>query len=227
MKEPLLDTLERKLRKVTIRNLMLFVVIGTGIVWLLDYIVGYKAGVYVSWYLNFDRGLILQGQVWRVITFIFIPTDHSPIFFIIATYFYWLIGTGLERTWGSFRFDIFYFIGVACSIVSGFITGYATVEYIHMSMFIAYAILNPDEQVLVFFFIPIKMKWLAIIDAVLLVLLFIIETWVGRIALLVSFLNLAIFFAKDVIWNIRAYFRRRKWKKEAKRDNEDDYPFDL
>ncbi len=227
MKEPLLDRLERKLRKVTIKNLMLFIVIGTAIVWLFDFIVASKTGVYISMYLYFDRALILQGQVWRIISFIFIPESSSILFFAISLYFYWLIGTGLENAWGSFRFDVFYFIGVLCSIISGFITGYATVEYIHMSMFIAYAILNPDEQVLVFFFIPVKMKWLAIADAVLLVILFILDTWMGKIALLVAFLNLAIFFAKDVVQSIRAYFRRRKWKKEAFRKDEDDYPFDL
>lgn len=227
MKEPFLDVLERKLRKVTIRNLMLYVVIGTAIVWLMDFIVVNKAGVWVSDYLTFNRTLILQGQVWRVLTFIFVPTQYSPLLFALALYFYWLIGTGLENAWGSFRFDVFYFIGVACSVASGFITGYATVDYLHMTMFIAYAILNPEERVLVFFIVPIKMKWLAIFDAVLLVLMFIIETWTGRIALLVAFLNLAIFFTKDVIFNIRAFFRRRKWQKESKRRDEDDYPFDL
>ena len=71
------------------------------------------------------------------------------------------------------------------------------------------------------------MKWLAIFDAVLLVLMFIIETWTGRIALLVAFLNIAIFFTKDVIWSIRAFFRRRKWKKQFEKKDEDDDPFEL
>ena len=180
MKEPLLDTLERKLRKVTIRNLMLYIVIGTAIVWIMDFIVVNKTGVWISNYLVFDRALIMQGQVWRVLTFIFVPTQYSPLLFALALYFYWLIGTGLENAWGSFRFDVFYFIGVACSAISGFITGYATVDYLHMTMFIAYAILNPNESVLVFFIVPIKMKWLAIFDAVLLVLMFIVESWTGR-----------------------------------------------
>ena len=227
MKEPLLDTLERKLRKVTIRNLMLYIVIGTAIVWIMDFIVVNKTGVWISNYLVFDRALIMQGQVWRVLTFIFVPTQYSPLLFALALYFYWLIGTGLENAWGSFRFDVFYFIGVACSAISGFITGYATVDYLHMTMFIAYAILNPNDSVLVFFIVPIKMKWLAIFDAVLLVLMFIVESWTGRIALLVAFLNIAIFFTKDVIWSIRAFFRRRKWKKQFEKKDEDDDPFEL
>ena len=227
MKEPLLDTLERKLRKVTVRNLMLIIVIGTAIVWLLDYIVGYRAGVYVSNYLYFDKERILQGEVWRVLTFIFVPTDPRPLFFAIAMYFYWLIGTGLENEWGSFRFDVFYLIGLIGNILFGFITGFATVEYLHMSMFIAYAILNPEERVLLFFFIPVKMKWLAIVDAVLLIASFILGAWHIKVALAVAFINLAVFFTKDVVWNIRAFFRRRKWKKQAKKREENDYPFDL
>ena len=226
MREPLLDTLERKLRKVTIRNLMLFIVIGSVIVWLLDYIVSYRTGVFVSNYLYFSKTLILQGEIWRVITFVFVPMDSRPLFFALSLYFYWLIGTGLENAWGSFRFDAFYFIGLVGNIVFGFITGFATAEYLHLSMFIAYAILNPDERVLVFFFIPIKMKWLAIVDAVLLIALFVMGTWQIKVALAVAFVNLAIFFAKDVVWKIRAFFRRKQWKKQAQR-KDDDYPFDL
>ena len=227
MREPLLDTLERKLRKVTVRNLMLFIVIGTAIVWLLDYIVGYKTGVYISNYLYFNKELILQGEVWRVVTFVFVPTDSRPLFFAIAMYFYWLIGTGLENEWGAFRFDVFYFIGFVGNVLFGFITGYATVEYLHMSMFIAYAILNPEERVLVFFLIPVKMKWLAILDAVLLIVIFILGGWKIKVALAVAFVNLAVFFAGSIVGKIRAGLRRRKWKKQTKREKDDDYPFDL
>ena len=227
MKEPLLDRLERKLRKVTIRNLMLVVVIGTAIVWLTDFIVANKVGVLVSPYLYFNKQLILQGEVWRVITFIFVPTQTNPLLFALALYFYWLIGTGLEKAWGSFRFDIFYFLGVACSVVSGFITGYAMVDYLHMTMFIAYAILNPDHQVLVFFIVPIKMKLLAIFEGIVLLLMFIVGGWPDRLAMLVAFLNLAVFFAKDVVFAIRAFFRRRKWKKQTQRKDDNEYPFDL
>lgn len=226
MKEPLLDTLERKLRKITIRNLMLFIVIGSVIVWLLDYIVSYRTGVYVSRYLYFNKTLILQGEVWRAITFIFVPMDSRPLFFALSLYFYWLIGTGLENAWGSFRFDAFYFIGVVGNIVFGFITGFATAEYLHLSMFIAYAIINPDDRVLLFFFIPIKMKWLAIVDAVLLIALFVMGNWQIKVALAVAFVNLAIFFIKDVVWKIRAGSRRRQWKKQIQRKDDDD-PFEL
>ena len=238
MKEPLLDTLERKCRKFTIRNLMWGIVIGTALVWLLDYVVGLRAGVYVSWYLQFDKERILRGEVWRVITFVFVPRDNRPFYFIISMYFYWFIGTGLERAWGSFRFDIFYFLGVLCNVVCGFIVGVATVEYLHLSMFIAYAIVNPNDRVLLFFIIPIKMKWLAIFDAVLLAVDLVLLPWEWKIAILIAFLNLAIFFTKSVVQSIQAFARRKKWQKQwkieagkktdEKSENKDsDDPFEL
>ncbi len=228
MKEPLIDRLERKLKKITIRNLMLFIVVGTALVWLLDYIVYFKTGVDITYYLRFYKELILQGQVWRLITFIFVPDSYSLLTLAISLYFYWLIGTGLENEWGSFRFDLYYVVGWLCAIISGFITGYATVEYLHMSMFIAYAILNPEERILLFYFLPVKMKWLAILDVVVLVLSFIFNLygWPGRIALLVALLNLIFFFTKGVVIAVRAAIRRRKWKRQVQ-NRGDDYPFDL
>ena len=126
MKEPFLDTWERKCRKFTIKNLMSIILIGMAIVWLFDYIVAHRAGVFISPYLAFDKERILSGEVWRVITFVFVPYDLDPLYFIISAYFYWFIGTGLERAWGSFRFDLFYFLGVICNVSYGFIVGFAS-----------------------------------------------------------------------------------------------------
>ena len=222
----LLDRIDRKIGRYAPRNLMTVIVAGTAIVWLLDYIVGMCTGVWLSGWLYFNKELILRGEIWRVVTFIFVPESSSLFTFALSMYFYWLIGNALEGEWGALRFDLFYLCGILGAIACGFITGYATNSYLNLSLFLAFAILHPDYQVLLFFFLPIKVKWLAILDAVGFVLLFIVGTWPMRIALLFSLANIALFFWYIPIDKIRNAHRRRKWRKAAKR-KDDDYPFDL
>jgi hypothetical protein len=153
------------------------------------------------------------------------------LYLAISLYFYWLIGNSLENEWGSFKFDVFYLCGVLCSIVSGFITGFATTEYLNMSLFLAFAILYPDHQVLLFFLLPIKMKWLALIDLIGLLLLAVMSiltgAWPMLVAVLVSFLNIGLFFWRRAYNRIKSRLRRRRWKRRAKRPNDNEYPFDL
>lgn len=152
-----------------INNLMLFVVFGTAAVWLLSLMD--TTGLFVS-YLRFDARAVLHGQVWRIITFIFIPQSGGVLSIVLFLYFYYFIGSTLEREWGPGRFTIYYLMGMLLTVVYGFITYFVTgrsysitSNYINLSMFFAFATLFPDNMVLLFFIIPIKMKWLAIVDA--------------------------------------------------------------
>ena len=226
MREPLLDKLNRKIGRYALKNLMTIIVIGTALVWFLDMLVGARTGYWISSYLYFDKSLILQGQIWRVITFVFVPETTSILWLALSLYFDWLIGNTLENEWGAFKFNIFYLFGVIGAIVSGFITGYATNYYLNLSLFLAFAILYPNYQIVLFFFIPIKMKWLAIIDLIGIIALCIFESWAGRIAIFFALGNIALFFWRVPINKIKQAHRRRKWTKQARR-NTDDYPFEL
>lgn len=221
-----LHKMERKLSRYAPRNLMTVIVIGTALLWLLETIVAQSTGVWISYWLYFDKAAIFRGEVWRIVTFIFLPQDSRLWALAISLYFYWIIGNSLENQWGSFRFDLFYFVGILGTIVGGLITGFATNAYINMSLFLAFALLYPNHKILLFFFVPIKVKWLGIFEAVFIVLEFVIGSWPMRIALLISLVNLLLFFGNMPIQAIRRAHRRRKWQREAKRD-EDDYPFDL
>ena len=236
MREPLLDKLDRKMGKWGLKNLMTVIVAGTALVWIVNYIVYLNTGVWIDRYINFNKAAILRGQVWRLVTFLFVSTQFNPILLFISLYFYWLIGNALERTWGAFKFNVFYFCGVLCSIASGFITGYATVYYLNLSLFLAFAILYPNHQVLLFFFIPIKMKWLAIVDIVCIVLMMIFYSWIERIAIFVALGNIALFFTGTLIRSIAAWRRRKKWQKgiyvvedtpKKRKNKRDDDPFEL
>ena len=112
----LLDKLNRKLGRYAIRNLMTIIVIGTALVWFFDTTVYRLTSVSITQYLYFNKALILQGEVWRVFTFIFVPGYSSLFSLAISLYFYWLIGNTLESEWGSFKFDLFYLCGVLGAI---------------------------------------------------------------------------------------------------------------
>ena len=223
----LLDKLNRKIGRYALKNLMTIIVAGTAIVWLLDMFVYQRTGVLVSGWLYFNKTAILRGQVWRLITFVFVPEQYNLLYLALSLYFYWVIGSALEREWGAFRFDAYYFCGMICAIISGFITGYATVYYLHLSLFLAFAIMYPNYTVLLFFAFPIKMKWLAFIDLALLLLTAIFSSWIERIALVVALLNIALFFWWIPFDKLRAVHRRKKWQRANRRDNNDNYPFDL
>ena len=149
-----------------IPNLMRYIVIANVVFWLLG-----AVNRPLMSYLLFSPALILRGQIWRLISFIFIPPSTGLLAFI-AFYFYYWIGTTLENQWGTGQFTIYFFTGVILTILYGFgiyfITGKSVLlssTYIYLSMFFSFAALFPDMQVLFLFIIPVKMKYLALVDA--------------------------------------------------------------
>ena len=212
----LLNRLEYKFGKYAISNLMLIVVGAMGIVFIMDLLISAAMGISISSQLSFDRGAIFQGQIWRILTFAFLPPNSSLIFILFSLYFYYIIGSALEREWGAFRFNLFYLCGILCTIAAGFITGSATNYFLNMSLFFAFALLYPNFEILLFFFIPLKIKYLAYLDAAYFLYLFIISGISGKLAIAVSLLNLLLFFWSDLrdelsrLWTNFRFRMRRK-----------------
>lgn len=213
--------LERRLRRFSIPNLMRYIVIGQGIVFALLYIWP-TLGMRLAGLLSLTRSGLLHGQIWRLLTFVFMPPSSSPIFILFALYFYYMIGEGLERQWGVVKFNLFYWIGMLCAILACLITGYAGNTFLNLSLFLAYASIWPDEQVLLFMFLPVKMKYLAILDVVLYLYQFIVGTASTRITIVLCLLNVILFVGGDLIntlrkesryWETRRNFRKVMWKK--------------
>ena len=207
-----LDRFCLKHPRLSIPGLMRYIVIGNVLVFLLD---TFSQGM-ATQLLCFHAPSILSGQVWRLITFVFVPYSGGLFFFLITLYFYYFIGTALEREWGSNKFTIFYAFGVLLNILLGFLVGSASMYYVNMSMFFAFATLFPDMQVLFFFLIPMKVKWLAWIDAAYFAYMVVRYLAAGHVlyALIpvVAVLNYLIFFASDITgqlsqWRRQASFR--------------------
>ena len=114
-------------------------------------------------YFSLDFAMIFKGQVWRLVTFILQPPSNSIIFVVFVLYFYYLIGSVLERIWGSFRFNVYFFTGVILNILASLIiyliwglSFKLSTNYINLALFMAFAMEQPDMEVLLFFIIPIK-----------------------------------------------------------------------
>ena len=190
-----LNKLERKYSRFGIENLMQYIVGITVIVYLLENFMR----IDITSYLYFSPALIRRGEVWRIITFIFMPEFGSIISMFFASYFYIMIGNTLESHWGTFRFNLYYLFGIIGAIIAGMITGFGSAHYLNLSLFLAFAYLYPDMEVRLFYLIPIKVKWLAYLDWFYFIVSLINGSWGVRAAVIVSLINFFIFFGKDFI----------------------------
>ena len=196
-----------------ISNLMKYIVVGMATVFVLDQVF---ATFSFSSMLGLYMPAVLSGQVWRLITFIFIPPNTSLLFIVFALYFYYVIGTALENQWGSFAFYVYYFLGVIGCLISAVLTGYGTNTFLNLSLFLAFAAMFPDFQVLLFFVLPVKIKWIAYLDAAVYLYYFIMGPWTTRIQILFSLVNFFLFFGKGLFLRTKqeiGYLKhRRQWK---------------
>ncbi|MBQ6820403.1 MAG: rhomboid family intramembrane serine protease [Clostridium sp.] len=215
----LLNKLERKIGNYYIRNLMLIVILGTVLVYAFTVL---SNNMLLINSLILDREKVLQGEVWRLITFIFVPTDNSIISFIFSMYFYYLAGSGLEQEWGEFKFNIYYFIGIITTIIISMSTGLqATGTYINLSLFLAFARIYPDFEILLLYILPIKIKYIAIFDCVVIAInFFSADSIAGKVLTLIPLINFFIFFGKDIIMGTKNgavnYRRKQKFQEQIK-----------
>lgn len=221
--EKFLNKMERKIGRFAIPHLIIYIC-GLYIVGLVISLVN---PVFYSQYLSLDVSAILKGEIWRIFTFLVQAPDSNVIFFIFVLYLYYMIGMELERTWGTFRFNVYYFTGVIFTILGAFIayaiTGqvYATdTYYLNMSMFLAYAFVYPDTELLLFFLIPIKIKWLAYIDMAFFVYVIVVGDMGTKLSAVLALMNFIIFFFGFMKKNGKTpkqAYRRYKYQKAVRR----------
>lgn len=213
-----LNKLERKMGRLAVPYLMYVVSAVTLAVYLIELLV---PSAQLSSWLSLNFAQVMRGQVWRLVTFVFIPQTTNIFWLLIELYFYCFIGNALEREWGTFKLNVFYFFGMVGAIVAAAITGYGYNVYLNLSLFFAFAILYPDEEVLVFFILPVKMKYLAIVDAVFFGIRLIFGSWVERAAVIMSLINVIIFFGPSFFETVKSQMHygktRRNFRKQMKK----------
>lgn len=208
---------EKKFGRYAIPNLTLILILSYVAGYVIE-LLGSAAGVNMLGFLTLDPYRILHGQIWRLVTWVIVPPDSFDVFTIIMLYFYYSLGTTLERTWGTYRYNVYIFSGILFTVVGSFLCmgvvylmygslpteiaspyfysgSYAfSTYYINLSIFLAFAATYPDMQVLLMFVIPVKVKWMGILDAVLM-LYYVIKGGVfTRFAIIASLLNFVLYF---------------------------------
>ena len=198
--------LERKFGRFAISGLTKYII--------MSYVIGYVILLVNPMWLNYltlEPFYIFKGQIWRLFTWIIIPPTGFSLFTIIMLMFYFSIGSTLERTWGSFRYNVYIFGGmlftilaaVVCYMIQCFVPGFVITRigwsfstyYICMSLFLAFAATYPNMMVYFMMIIPLRIKWLSAIYVAYIILDFVNFGWVGRVAIIASILNFLIFFA--------------------------------
>lgn len=201
----LLNNLERRFGRFGIPHLTSYI-IGC-------YVVGYVIAMLQSnllSYLTLEPAWILRGQIWRLVTWVLIPPESLSIFTIIMLLFYYSLGNTLEQTWGSFRYTLYIFSGLVFTIIGAFVvyfimggnvTGignFFSTYYISMSIFLAFAAAYPDMRVMLYFVIPIKVKWMAFVYAAMILYNIFnyvrMGMWPMAVPIVASLLNFVIFF---------------------------------
>lgn len=222
----LLDKMERRFGRYAIRNLTMYLLAGYAIGYLLSFTMPQ-----LLTYFTLEPALILKGQVWRLLSWVIIPPNDNIIFVIFMMLLYYSLGNTLESYWGAFRYNVYIFSGILFTVIGAFIvngliggvTGFGSLYstyYINMSIFLACASIMPDYQLLLYGIIPVKMKWLAILDVVLLAVDAVQGGLIIRIVIIASLLNFIIFFFCNR--NLRGHspkqaVRRKKFQKQISR----------
>ena len=225
-----LDKLERKLGRFAIPNLTVYLlagyVIGFGVMYLMPDLLGW---------LTLEPALIVRGQVWRLVSWVLIPPSRYQISLLFLILLYYSLGTALERTWGTFRYNVYIFSGLIFTVLGVFIlyavyffgfhvelplslAGMVSTNYITMSIFLAFAAIYPEMEVYLYFILPIKMKWMALVYAAMALYYFIRGGIVTRVAIGASLLNFVIFFLSSR--NMRRFspkerVRKAKFKRQS------------
>ena len=206
-----LDKLEKRFGRFAVPNLALYLVAGQVIVFTL-----FNFGRLNPTALHLNPLLILKGEVWRLVTFMFIPPRASLIFLAFAWYIFWMISQALEAQWGTFKYNVFIWGGMLATYVVSLIFPYFLFDnyYIGITVFLAFATLYPNFEFLLFFILPVKVKYLAWLSLAGLFIAIINGPLPVKIVILATLGNYALFFGRDLIMSF--HYRKRRVEHQRK-----------
>ena len=228
---------EKKFGRYAIKSLSLYMVIGYAIGYVLSLSDATSSFLY-NW-LSLDAWQILHGQIWRLFTWVLIPPSSFDFFTLLMLYFYWSIGTMLERVWGTWKYNTYIFGGILCTIAASFLcllyiyvwvgpvmggdvnaqvmsyysmyaSYYLSTYYVNLSIFLGYAATFPDMQVMLFFVIPLKTKVLGVIYLILMGYYFITGNIFSKFVIGAALVNMGIFLLRNrTTFNPKQVYRQQ------------------
>jgi hypothetical protein len=167
--------------------------------------------------LILDPYSVLHGELWRLITFLAIPLTPDWFWFVFAAWFLYFIVNIIEQEWGEFHTTLYVLMAVLLTIAFSFAFNWQIWSIIELqsTLFLAAATIAPEYQILLFFILPVKMKWLAWVSVAFIIWSLIFNSWLGRLYLLVMYANYLLFFGPYFIGRLHAFYRRRKFQHDV------------
>lgn len=161
---------------------------------------------------------VLQGEIWRLITFLALPISLSPFWLLFVLWFLYFIVDGIENTWGEFRTTFYILISVLLTICFSlvFMVPITYVGDLESTLFLAAAALNPEYQILLFLVLPVKIAWLAWLTGAFVLWRFFTGSWLDRLYLLAIYSNYLLFFGPYHYWQLKQRYRRWQFKRQLR-----------
>jgi hypothetical protein len=215
-----MDRMERRFRRFCIPNLTMIILLGEISLFLLVQI---NPKFHERTFLTGQ--LVLDGDVWRLVVFIFQPPDMNLFFFFFACMLFHIMGNALERTWGTFRYNVFWFSGYLATVSVAFIFPQfpMTNMFLSGSVFLAFAMLFPDFTLMMMFILPVKVKWLALLQWVFIGITLLEGNWPVRCIVLAGVFNYFLFFSAEIVRRMKR--GKRKMALAASNKANKDEPF--
>lgn len=223
----ILNALERKFGRFAVPQVTVAIVICQVVVFFAAQVMnhGPRAGDPVTDRLTLVPESVLQGEVWRLATFLLVPPFSNPVSAFFYSYLFYLMGTALEVHWGTFRFNVYLLLGYLATVATSFLVpGLPTSNaFLEASVFLAFAYLFPDFELCLFFLLPVKIKWLALLTWISLGGTLLFGTDLSRWLVLATVGNFFIFFGKEILQ--RMLGNRRRMAMQIARLTEKEPPY--
>lgn len=204
----ILSRLERHLGRLAIPNLTLVLVMAQTLSLLLSFL---HPSLLAD--LLLQGVAVQQGEIWRLVSFMLIPPGTHPLWAVFALYIFYFMGTSLEGAWGPFQYNVYLFIAWILTLAISFVFPQAPISnvFIMSSVFLAFAQLYPNFEFLLFFVLPVKVKYMAILTWGMNFLVLLSGPWEIRLMVLASVVNFFCFFGADILARWQARNRRQNF----------------
>jgi hypothetical protein len=227
----LLSNLNAKYGRYGVANVTMILIMGQVLLYLAHQLNPGQNGIDILERIQMYPDKVLAGEWWRLITFVFDPPGMNLIFAFFYWYLFYLMGTSLETTWGAFRYNVFLAIGYTASVACAFGTYFAASAagplgaaaastpasnmFLYGTVFLAFARLFPEFTMYIFFVLPVKIRWLAILQWIGYAWGFIFGPWMMKAMIVASVANYLLFFGRDIWLDMKHGHRRMQHQARA------------
>jgi hypothetical protein len=219
-----IDRLEAKYGRYAVPNLTMFLIVGQVLAYLANAAPGAAARGPLLGGILFEPDKVLAGQWWRVITFLFTPPPMNVLFAFFFWYLFYLFGTTLEANWGALRYNLYLLLGYVASVAMAFVAWFAagvpgdaaSNTFLYGTVFLAFARLYPDFELYIFFILPVKIRWLALLTWIVYgVTLVSAQDWMAPAMVVAATFNYLVFFGRDILQGMKHRHRRMQFQSRS------------